>query len=67
MIKKAKHLFEYIVFLALTSFLRALSVDKAASLCSMLARKIGPYLGVSNIARNNLQKVYGNDINIEKL
>jgi len=66
MIKKAKHLFEYIVFLALTSFLRALSVDKAASLCSMLARKIGPYLGVSNIARNNLQKVYGNDINIEK-
>ncbi|MDP4708702.1 MAG: lipid A biosynthesis lauroyl acyltransferase [Rickettsiaceae bacterium] len=66
MIKKIKHLFEYIIFIALTSFLRVLSVDKAASLCSMLARKIGPYLGVSNIARSNLQKVYGNDINIEK-
>jgi KDO2-lipid IV(A) lauroyltransferase len=66
MIKKTKHLIEYIVFLALTSFLRILSVDKAADLCSTLARKIGPYLSVSNIARNNLQKVYGNDINIEK-
>jgi KDO2-lipid IV(A) lauroyltransferase len=66
MIKKVKHLIEYIVFVTLTSLLRMLSVDKSASFCSAIARKIGPYLGVSNIARNNLHKVYGNDINIEK-
>tara|TARA_B110000503_G_scaffold143239_1_gene243454 strand:+ start:5714 stop:6583 length:870 start_codon:yes stop_codon:yes gene_type:complete len=66
MIKKVKHFIEYIVFVTITSLLRMLSVDKSASFCSAIARKIGPYLGVSNIARNNLQKVYGNDINIEK-
>ena len=66
MIKKVKHFIEYIVFVSITSLLRMLSVDKSASFCSAIARKIGPYLGVSNIARNNLKKVYGNDINIEK-
>lgn len=64
--KKAKHFIEYTAFIMLISFLRILSIDRAASLCSFLARKLGPHLGVSNIARKNLQKIYGNDIDIEK-
>ena len=65
-VKKAKHLVEYAIFIMLTSFLKMLSIDKSASLCSFVARKIGPHLEVSNIARSNLGKVYGNDIDIEK-
>jgi len=64
--QKVKHFTEFAVFIVLTQFLKLLSIDKAASLCSLFARKIGPYLGVSNIARNNLRKVYGNEIDIEK-
>ena len=66
-VKKVKHLVEYAVFIILTGFLKILPIDKSASLCSFIARKIGPHLAVTNIARSNLRKVYGKDINIEKI
>lgn len=65
-VQKIKHLGEFGIFTLLTKFLKLLSIDKASNLCSFLARKLGPYLGVSNIARKNLHKVYGDEIDIEK-
>ncbi len=64
--KKLKHIAEYLLFILLTRSLRLLSVDNSASLCSFIARKIGPYLRVTNTARKNLKRVYGDDIDIEK-
>jgi KDO2-lipid IV(A) lauroyltransferase len=63
--KKLKHIVEYILFILLTRTLRLLSVDNSASLCSFIARKIGPYLRVTQTARKNLKRVYGDDIDIE--
>ena len=63
--KKLKHIVEYILFILITRALRILSVDNSASLCSFIARKIGPYLRVTQTARKNLKKVYGDDIDIE--
>ncbi|GAB4169747.1 MAG: lipid A biosynthesis lauroyl acyltransferase [Rickettsiaceae bacterium] len=64
--KKLKHIFEYILFLLLTNTLRLISVDNSAAFCSFVARRIGPYLKVSDIARKNLRRVYGAEIDIEK-
>ncbi len=64
--KQVKYFVEYIIFIALTKFLKYLSIDMAAGLCSFIARKIGPFLSVSNIARKNLQLVYGKNINIKQ-
>ena len=65
--KKLKHILEYLLFILLTRTLRLLSVDNSASLCSFIAKKIGPYLRVTKTARKNLKRVYGNEIDIEKV
>lgn len=57
--KKAKHYLEYIAFIALTSLLRLMSIDKSADLCSFIARKIYQYLPVTQIAQNNLRRFLG--------
>ncbi|MEA0971338.1 lipid A biosynthesis lauroyl acyltransferase [Candidatus Megaera venefica] len=65
--KKLKHILEYLLFILLTRTLRLLSVDTSASLCSFIAKKIGPYLRVTKTARKNLKRVYGNETDIEKV
>lgn len=61
-----KHYLEYIVFFLITRLLRLLPIDKSAGLCSFLARKIGPLISVTKTARSNLEKVYGDNINIDQ-
>lgn len=65
--KKFRYLLEYFVFLALLKILRLLSIDNSASICSAIARRVGPLLGVTKIARNNLRSALGNDIDEERL
>ena len=65
--KKLKYILEYLLFILLTRTLRLLSVDNSASLCSFIAKKIGPYLRVTKTARKNLKRVYGNETDIEKV
>lgn len=65
--KKLKHILEYLLFILLTRTLRLLSVDNSASLCSFIAKKIGPYLRVTKTARKNLKRVYSNATDIEKV
>lgn len=63
--KKLRHIFEYLIYKLFTSVMRLFSIDRSASICSFIARKIGPYLNVTNIARNNLKMIYGQDIDTE--
>lgn len=68
--RKLKHIVEYLIFIILTNFLRFLSVDNSAAFCSFIARKVGPYLNVTKIARRNLEKIYGaqhNKAEIDKI
>jgi KDO2-lipid IV(A) lauroyltransferase len=64
--KKLRYLCEYIIFLLISFLLRLLSFEKAGSVCAALSRFIGPYLPVSNIARKNLLRIYGANIDIKK-
>lgn len=64
--KSLMYFFEYIIFILLTNFLKLFSIDNAATLCSFVARTIGPYLEASNVARKNLKRVYKNEIDIDK-
>lgn len=62
-----KHYFEYCLFWLLTGALGLLSIERSANLCSFIARKIGPFLNVSKIARRNLQNIYGDEIDIDSV
>ena len=61
-----KHYLEYIIFFLVTRLLKLLPMDKSANLCSFLARKIGPLIGVTKIARRNLENIYENSIDIDQ-
>lgn len=63
---KIKYISEYIFFIIFVSCLKLLGLERSAQFCSYIARKIGPYLRVTKIAKRNLKSVYGNQINIEK-
>lgn len=65
--KKIQHLVEYLLFLLMVRILRMLDIDKSAYLCSRIARLIGPFLPVTNIARKNLKNVFGESINQDKI
>lgn len=43
--------------------LKLIGIDRSASLCSTLARYIGPLLSVTKVAEKNLLDVFGPDIN----
>ena len=61
-----KHYLEYIIFFLVTRLLKLLPMDKSASLCSFLARKIGPLIGVTKIARRNLENIYQDSIDVDQ-
>ena len=62
-----KHYLEYIIFFLVTRLLKLLPMDKSASLCGLLARKIGPLIGVTKIARRNLENIYQDNIDVDQI
>lgn len=65
--KKIKHLLEYIIFLSFRRFLLTLGLKNSTRVCSFFARKIGPALGVSRIARKNIKETIGQDLSKREL
>ncbi len=65
-IKKARYFVEYLLFTGLMKFLGSFPIDKSANICSAIARKVGPYLGVTKTAKRNLYNVYGDDIDMKQ-
>lgn len=63
---KFRYLLEYAAFLSVTRLLKIFGIDRAASICSTIAGKIGPLLPVTRIAKKNLQMVFGKDINLQQ-
>ncbi|NRB09998.1 MAG: lipid A biosynthesis lauroyl acyltransferase [Rickettsiaceae bacterium] len=64
--KKIKHIFEYLAFLLFFYGLRLLGLERSASLCSFILRKVGYKLKATKTARKNLQKTFGDNIDIDK-
>ena len=64
--KKLKHIVEYIFLLILIYSLRMMSVDNSANFCAFFARMLGPYLRVTKIAKQNIERVYGSKIDYKK-
>lgn len=66
-LKHLRHLLEYAFFLLYRRFLLILGLERAANICSFFARKIGPALKVSKIAKNNIKTTIGKDLSDKKL
>ena len=66
-LRKIKHIIEYVLFLAIINLLKLFGIDRSANLCSKLAKKIGPLLPVTNIAKKNLQAVFSDSINHQQV
>ncbi len=65
--KKLQYIFEYVVFWNVQKILLVFGIDKAANICSFIARKVGPYLKVTDIARSNLVKIIPESQNHEQI
>lgn len=59
--KKIKHFIEFILFLILCKGLKLLGIDYSASICSKIARIIGPFLPVTKNARENIINAFGKE------
>jgi KDO2-lipid IV(A) lauroyltransferase len=60
-LKKIRHLLEYYIFLVMIKVIGLFGIDRAATLCANIARRVGPLLRVNLIAKRNLQNVFGQD------
>lgn len=65
--KKIRHLLEYAIFLLFRKFLLTIGFKRATNICSFFARKIGPALGVTKIARKNIQETIGKNLSNQEL
>jgi len=60
-LKKIRHLLEYYIFLTLLKIISLVGIDKAADICSYIARKLGPLLPVNSVAKRNLKNVFADN------
>lgn len=65
--KNLKHRAEYLVLIIIIKTLGLFGIDRSASICSYLARKIGPLLSFHKIAKKNLQTIFPNAANHERM
>ncbi len=54
-LKQLRHLSEYGAFIIFSRILKLFGIDKAADICSFVARKIGPFSAAHKIAKQNLK------------
>lgn len=64
--KKIRYISEYILFELFVAFLKFIGFKNSVNFCNFLAQKIGPYLSVTKIAKRNLIKVFGDNIDVDK-
>lgn len=65
--KKIKHYLEFVLFLILCKGLKLLGLDRSSYFCGKVARKIGPLLPVTKIARQNILNALGTSFDEKKL
>ncbi|HJD62325.1 MAG TPA: lipid A biosynthesis lauroyl acyltransferase [Rickettsia endosymbiont of Degeeriella rufa] len=65
-LKKIRYLIEYAVVVIFLKIIGIFGIDKAADICSFIARKIGILFAVNKIARRNIKAVFGDAFDVEK-
>ncbi|WP_375327059.1 lipid A biosynthesis lauroyl acyltransferase [Candidatus Tisiphia endosymbiont of Nemotelus uliginosus] len=65
--KNIRYLFEYFVVVVIIKIIGMLGLSKSVSICSYLAKKIGPLLPVNKIAQENIQNAFGPAVNSHAL
>ncbi|HJD55411.1 MAG TPA: lipid A biosynthesis lauroyl acyltransferase [Rickettsia endosymbiont of Pyrocoelia pectoralis] len=65
-LKKIKYLTEYFIVITFLKIIGLFGIDRAAEICSFIARKIGILLAVNEIARRNIKAIFGDMFDIEK-
>ena len=63
---KLRYFTEYILFLSFINIFRIFGIDKASSFCSFIARKIGPLLPATKVAKRNISNVLAEEVNHDK-
>ncbi|ABV73863.1 lipid A biosynthesis lauroyl acyltransferase [Rickettsia canadensis str. McKiel] len=66
-LKKLRYLIEYFIIVIFLKVIGMLGMDKAADICSFIARKIGILFAVNKIARSNIKAVFGDMCDVEKI
>ncbi|MCC8468007.1 MAG: lipid A biosynthesis lauroyl acyltransferase, partial [Rickettsia endosymbiont of Eriopis connexa] len=66
-LKKLRYLIEYFIVVIFLKVIGIFGVDKAANICSFIARKVGILLAVNKIARRNIKAVFGDMCDVEKI
>lgn len=65
--KKIKHIIEYGFFELFIAIMKIIGFKNSVAFCGFVARALGPYLKVTKIAERNLDKVFGQKINIKEI
>ncbi len=66
-LKKLRYLIEYFIVVIFLKVIGIFGVDKAADICSFIARKVGILFAVNKIARRNIKVVFGDMCDVEKI
>ncbi len=65
--KKIKHFIEYIFFKLFIGTMKIIGFKNSVAFCGYVARFLGPYTGVTKIAERNLNKVFGEKFDNQKI
>lgn len=65
--KKIRYIAEYLLFEIFIIILKIIGFKNSVAFCSFIARSLGPKLKVTQIAKNNLNKIFGNKINTAEM
>ncbi|HJK85193.1 MAG TPA: lipid A biosynthesis lauroyl acyltransferase [Candidatus Megaira endosymbiont of Stentor roeselii] len=65
--KKIKHFIEYVFLKMFIKTMKIIGFKNSVAFCSWTARFLGPYMRVTKIAERNLDKVFGEELDIKKI
>ncbi|MGX6960188.1 MAG: lipid A biosynthesis lauroyl acyltransferase [Rickettsia endosymbiont of Pentastiridius leporinus] len=65
-LKKLRYITEYLIVIIFLKILGLFGIDRAAEICSFIARKIGILFAVNKIARRNIKATFGDMFDVEK-
>ncbi|WP_341764597.1 lipid A biosynthesis lauroyl acyltransferase [Candidatus Tisiphia endosymbiont of Beris chalybata] len=65
--KNIRYLFEYFIVIIIIKIMGVLGLGKSVSICSYLAKKIGPLLPVNKVAQANIKNAFGSAVDSQAI
>jgi KDO2-lipid IV(A) lauroyltransferase len=65
--KNIRHIIEYVFFEIFVAIMKIIGFKNSVTFCSFVARSLGSYLKVTRTAEQNLNKVFGQEINTKEM